>query len=735
VGWHKCGSLRLASDRDRLDEYLWHAGCAKTQRVEAHILTPREIKELWPLIEHGERILGGLYHPQDGHIAPADVTQALAKGARNAGARIYRNTEAVAFEPMPGGEWKVKTTVGDIACEHLVLATGNYAQRTARLLGISYPAIPVVHQYLITEEIPEIVERKKAGLPEMPILKDDRFIGYLREERQGLMFGPYEAPEDLELFAVEDVPAWFGAMSLLPEKLDPVAHHIESATHLVPAFGRAGVRSHVRGPICTTPDNLPLAGPAPGLRNVWLAEGVAGGIVMGGGLGHYLAEMIVEGDTSIDFVDYDPRRFGDHVNKHYACIKSREAFGNNFGTFYPDHEWPAGRPSKTPPCYDRLKAGGAVFGVLNGWEVPVWYAPNGVEPRDAYSYRRSPYFEHVGNEALAVRGAAGLLEMTPMAKFEVEGAGAQRWLDRLLANRLPKKTGAIRLCHLLTGRGTVKCEFTVVRLAPDKFYLISSPRAEALNFDVLSRLLPRDGSVRLHNATLERGCFALVGPRAREILQTIVSLDLSNESFPWLTAQSAIIGLASDVRMLRINFEGELGWELYHPISYQVHLFEAIMEAGKEHGLRLVGNRAIDSLRLEKSYPSIWRDLNGEYTAWESGLDRFVALDKGDFVGREALVRQKDRGVGQRLATLKIESPDGLEALGNECVYSDGELVGRITSANHAHYLNYNIALAYLRSGECRPGVTLQVPVLNQLRLAEVLKNSPYDPLGHRSRM
>ena len=288
VGWHKCGSLRLASDLDRLDEYLAHASAAAAQGVEARILSPREVKELWPLIENGERIIGGLYHPQDGHIAPADVTQALAKGARDRGAKIFRNTEAVAFDQGPSGEWTVSTRDGDITCEHLVVATGFYAQRTARMLGVAVPAIPVIHQYMVTEEVPEIMARKRAGLPEMPILKDDRYLGYLREERQGLMFGPYERPEDLELFAVDDVPEWFGAMQLLPEKLDPVQHHIETAMSLVPAFGRVGVRAHVRGPICTTPDNFPYVGPAPGKHNLWLAEGVTGGIMMGGGLGHYL---------------------------------------------------------------------------------------------------------------------------------------------------------------------------------------------------------------------------------------------------------------------------------------------------------------------------------------------------------------------------------------------------------------------------------------------------------------
>jgi dimethylglycine dehydrogenase len=735
VGWHNCGSLRIASDPDRLDEYRWHAGSARTQGVEAHILDPQEVRRLWPLIEKGERILGGLYHPQDGHIAPADVTQALARGARTKGAKIYRNTEAIAFEQTRGGEWKVKTTAGDILCEHLVVATGNYAQQTARLLGVSYPAIAIVHQYYVTEEVPEIVARKRAGLPEMPILKDDRYLGYLREERQGLMFGPYEAPDDLELFALDGVPDWFGAMTLLPEKLDPVAQHIEAAMELVPAFARAGVKAHVRGPICTTPDNMPLAGPMPGLRNLWLAEGVVGGIVMGGGVGHYLSEMIVEGECSIDFVDFDPRRFGSHVNKPYACIKAREAFGNNFGVYFPDYEWPAGRPLKTSPSYDRLKAEGAVFGSVNGWEVPVWFAPPGVEPRDAYSFRRTNFFPHVAAEARAVRETAGLIDMTPMAKFEVEVPGAADWLDRTLANRLPRKEGGIRLAHLLNGRGGVNAEFIVVRLGAQSFYLISSPRAESLSFDHLARLLPEDGSVHLRNTTMERGCLTVVGPKARGILARVTTADLSNEHFPWLTAQTAVVGLASDVRMLRINFEGELGWELYHPIAFQRHLLDRIMDAGRDHGLRLVGYRAIEGLRLEKSYPNLWRELSGEYTAWESGLERFIALDKGDFIGRSALLRQQQQGVGRRLVTLRIAAAEGAEALGNEGVYRDGTLVGRVTTAGHAYHLGFNIALAHVSAALAAPGTQLSVLVFNQKVAAEVIPSSPYDPTGERSRV
>jgi dimethylglycine dehydrogenase len=734
VGWHHCGALRIASDAERLDEYRWHAAKAAAQGVDAHVIGPAEVKKLWPLIEGGERILGGLYHTQDGHIAPADVTQALAKGARDRGARIYRHTEALGYECLPSLEWKVRTTDGDVTCEHLVLATGNYTQRTARLLGIAHSALPLVHQYMVTEGVPELIERRRSGLPELPVLKDDRYLGYLREEGNGLMFGPYEAPADLELFAVDDVPDWFGA-DLLPEKLEPVMPQIEEAMRLVPAFARAGIKSHVRGPICTTPDNMPLAGPAPGLHNVWLAEGVAGGIVMGGGLGHYLSELIVEGGCSIDFSEYDPRRFGDHANKAYARVKCPEAFGNNFGIYLPDYEWPAARPAKTSPCYDRLRIAGAVFGAFNGWEVPMWFAPAGMEPRDQYSFRRSNYFDQVGVEARAIREAAGLIDMTPMAKFEVEGLGATAWLDRLLANRLPARAGSIRLCHMLTQRGTVAGEFTVVRLGGDRFYLIGSPRAETQYDDMLRKLLPADGGVRLRNATHERGCFTIVGPKARDILQPLVATALANEDFPWMTARSATVGLASDVRLLRINFEGELGWELYHPIAFQLPLLDALMEAGKRHGMTLVGYRAIDALRLEKSYRNIWRDINGEYTAWESGLDRFVALDKGDFVGREALLRQRAAGPSRRLVTLRVDAPDEAEAMGNESLHSDDALVGRITSANHAHSLGFNIALAYVAAANSTVGSELRLRILERDASARVIADSPYDPAGARSRM
>jgi dimethylglycine dehydrogenase len=733
VGWHKCGQLRVANSRERMDEYLNYASIAETQGVRAEILTPRQVRELWPLFDGHKEMLGGVYNPDDGHIAPADVTQGVAKGARDLGAKIYRDTQVTGFVRLPSGEWKVTTNHGDIVCEHVVTATGNYARQTGAMVGLDIPAIPVLHQYWVTEAVPELVERQSAGLAEMPVLRDESINGYVREERDGFMFGPYERPEKLELFALDGVPEGFGA-DLLPEDLDAVESNWETAVELVPALGRAGIRRNVRGPICTTPDNLPLVGPAWGLDNFWVAAGVSGGILMGGGIGHFLSEWIVEGEPGIDLSEVDCRRFGAYASKNWTAIKCREAFGHNFGVHFPGYEWSEGRPVKTPPCYDRLTDHGAVWGAVYGWEVPNWFAPTGVEPRDIYSYRSFNYFEHVGDEVRAVRNHVGLLEMTPMTKLEVSGVGARAWLDRLLANRIPDAIGQIALCHMLTHKGTVRSEFTVTRLGEQLFYLVGTPRGERHDFDVLEKQLPRDGSVQLRNVTAERGCFTVVGPKARDVLQPITDGDLGNEEFPWLSARTMTVALASDVRLLRVNYEGELGWELYHPIGHQLHLLDALLEAGVAHGLRLVGNRAIESMRLDKSYRAMYRDLDVEHTALESGLQHFIRFGKGDFVGREALARQREVGLERRLVTLRVETTDA-DAYMNEGVYCGDKLVGRVTSGAYSHHCGHCISMAYLHVDFSQPGTELQIPLLGERRPAIVVEDSPYDPDNQRPRM
>ena len=732
-GWHKCGQLRVAKTRDRWDEFKSYMSLAEVQGVRAELVTRDQIKALVPIWHDNCTALGGLYHPDEGHIAPADVTQAMAAGARQRGAKIYLNTEVTGFERLPSGDWKVKTNKGDIVCEHVILATGNYARQTGAMLGLDIPTTPILHQYWTTEPVPEIVERKKSKLPEMPIFRDEEYEGYLREEGDGLMFGPYERTEHVKLFAEDGVPAGFGA-DLLPEDFEAVSRNWERAVELVPALGRAGIKKNVRGPIQMTADELPLVGSAWGLQNVWLAEGVPGGILWGGAIGHYLAERIIDGGCSIDTSELDPRRFGDYANKRWIRDRAIECWGTHGVQHYPGEEMTSGRKQKMAPSYDILDKLGAVWGMLNGWEVPNWFAPTEEQRTTKYdSWRWTPRGEFVGAEVAAVRNAVGVVEMTPMTKFEVSGPGATRWLDRVLANRIPR-VGRINLSHNLTRRGGVQAEYTVARLGEDHYYLISTPRAERWNLDDLTRLLPADGSVTLRNVTNERGCLTVVGPKARDVLQQLTQIDLGNERFPWFAVRSGTVDFASDVRMFRVNYEGELGWELYHPIGYQRSLLTAILEAGAAHGIRPIGFYALESLRLEKSYRAMFRDMNPELTAWESSLDRFIDLKKPDFIGKEALLAQQRAGIPRRTVTIKVATDDASLVM-HEGIYHQGKLVGRVTSGGYSYTYGYDLAIALLPKELCAVGTKLTVPILGEHREAEVIAESPYDPTGSRGRM
>lgn len=728
VSFHVTGNLRLATNQERMDEYKKYCGTANTIGVPFEIIGPKEVKELWPLC-NTDGIVGALYHPQDGHIAPVDVTQALAIGARNGGADIYRNTPVIGIEQKPNGEWLVKTTKGDITCEHVVTATGNYARQTGAMVGLDVPVIPVQHQYIVTEPHPELIKRKEQGLPEMPVLRESDQSYYMREERQGLILGPYE--KGAPAVFVDGVPDSFG-QDLFPGDLDRLEPHIEAAIRRVPIFGEAGIKDVINGPIAYTPDGSPLIGPAWNLKNYWLCEGHSFGVTAAGGAGWQLAEWIVEGEPGIDMWDVDPRRFGPYANKRYTKLKNEEAYEHVFIIHYPFEERPAARPAKTSPSYDRQAALGAVWGQRYGWERANWFAPEGMEPKEIYSFRRTNFFEPVRAECEAVRERVGLLDLTGFSKFEVSGPGAEAFLDGLVANRLPKKIGRIALAHVLTPKGGVKSEFTITRLAEDRFYLISGSAAERHDYDLLWRHMPQDGSVRIDNLSLSHGVLVLAGPRARDVLSKVTDADLSNAAFPWLSGQEILVDVAP-VRALRVNFVGELGWELHHPLAYQNTIFDALMEAGKEYGIKLFGMRAMDSLRIEKGY-RYWRvDLTTEYSALQAGLDRFIQLNKGPFIGREALVREQQQGIPRRFVTLAVDVRDA-DPLGNEPVYQNGQMVGRTTSGAYGYAVKKSLALAYVSPEVAAPGTKLEVEILQERFPAEVIPESPWDPENTRLR-
>ena len=495
VGLRKVSNIRLARTRDRMDEYHYYAGVAATIGVTVKFLTPQEVKEIWPLC-NVDGIIGAIQHPEDGYIQPADLTQALARAARERGAEINRHTTVIAIERRPSGEWKVATDKGDIVCEHVVSATGNFARATGRMVGINVPVIPVQHQYIVTEAHPEILARKAKGLPEMGVLRESDSSWYMREEAGGLLLGPYEkgAPA-----CYVDGPSADSEYELFPEDLDRLAPHIETAIARVPAFGEAGVKKVYNGAIAYTPDGSPIVGPAPGLKNFWLNEGHSFGVTAAGGAGWQLAEWIVDGEPTIDMLGVDPRRFGAYAETGYLIEKNEEAYARVFTVHYPDEERVAARPLRQTPCYSRMKALGAVFGSIYGWERPNFFAPTGYglneaelakpdvllnesyapaaegeKPREKWSFRWSNYLDFVGAECGNVRDNVGLQDMSAFAKLEVSGPGAESWLNSILTNRIPKSIGRVTLTYLLTARGGVRAEFTLTRIGPERFYLVSA---------------------------------------------------------------------------------------------------------------------------------------------------------------------------------------------------------------------------------------------------------------------
>ncbi|WP_152045881.1 GcvT family protein [Aureimonas psammosilenae] len=752
VGFSNVTNIRLARTKDRMDEYRYYAGIAETIGVPVRFLTPEELKEVWPLCET-DGVLGALQHPEDGYIQPADLTQALAKGARDRGAKIHRNTVVTAIEKLSSGNWKVVTDAGEIECEHIVSATGNFARRTGAMVGLDVPVIPVEHQYIVTEPHPAIMERRRQGLPEMGVLRESDSAWYMREEAGGLILGPYEKGAPV---CYVDGPDPNSEYELFQEDLERLMPHIETAIARVPAFGEVGIKKVYNGAIAYTPDGSPIVGPALGLENFWLNEGHSFGITAAGGAGWQLAEWMVDGAPTVDMVGVDPRRFGPYASEGWLKVKNEEAYANVFTMHYPDEERVAGRPLKTSPSYERQKQLGGVFGSVYGWERANWFAPEGYEVpaaeldvgadvllaenhppadhtgriRERWSFRRSNYFPHVGAEVKNVTENVGLLDMTPFAKALVTGPGARAWLDGLFANRIPKKRGRIALCHLLTETGGVKAEFTLYERRDGEFYLVSGGALESIDHDTMRRLLPKDDSVSFKTITQSTGVLVLAGPKSRDVLKVLTRSDLSNAAFPWLTGQRISVGPVG-LDALRVNFVGELGWELHHPIEMQNTLYDLLMEAGAEFGIKPFGIRAMGAMALEKSYRQIPRELSIEYNALESGLERFVHPDKGAFIGRDAVVACRDEGYRWKFATLELHGIEDADARGSEPIHKDGVLVGRATNGGYGWRVGKSLALAMLKPEFAAEGTGLDITILGKAYKATVIGESPFDPENH----
>lgn len=747
VGFSNVTNIRLATSKDRMDEYLYYAGVAQTIGVEVNFLTPEQVKDVWPLCQT-DGIIGAIQHPADGYIQPADLTQALAKGARQRGATIHRNTAVTGITQKPNGEWVVSTDKGDITCEHVVSASGNFARNTGAMVGLDIPVVPVEHQYIVTEPHPDILERRAKGLPEMGVLRESDASWYMREEAGGLLLGPYEVGAPA---CYLDGPAPNAEYELFPDALDRLEPYILSAIERVPAFAEVGLKKVYNGAIAYTPDGSPIVGPAWNLKNFWLNEGHSFGITAAGGAGWQLAHWIVEGEPSIDMMGVDPRRFGDYAGRGYLVEKNEEAYAKVFTVHYPDEEREAARPLRQTPCYDRMKKLGAVFGSVFGWERPNWFAPEGYELteadldkpdvilnenhpaiegepiREKWSFRRSNYFEHVGNECRHVTEKVGLQDMSAFAKCEISGPGAEAWLDGLLTNAIPKKVGRVSLSYLLTAKGGVRSEFTVYKVAPQRYYLVSAGALERHDHDYLRKAMPTDGSVSFERLTTAMGVLVLAGPRSREVLAKVTDADLSNAAFPWLTGQKISIG-AAPVEALRVNFIGELGWEIHHPIEMQNYIFDKLMAAGAEFDIKPFGIRAMVSMAMEKSYKLIPRELSVEYSALESGLDRFISMKKQTFHGRDGLLAWKEKGFANSLVTMEVHDVTDADARGSEVIYHGDKVVGRVTSGGYGWRVGKSLALAMVAPEYAAPGTELDIVILGERHRATVIPDSPFDP-------
>jgi dimethylglycine dehydrogenase len=723
VGLHRCGSVRLAESRDRMDQFEHLRGVAEQVGVPLEIVTADEACGLFPLMQ-GEGAMAAAYLPSDGHVDPSGVTNALAQGAAARGVRIFRSTAAQALEHSVGG-WRIETQRGTLRADVIVNAAGQWAPEVGRLAGARLPIIPLQHHYVVTEPLAEVSALER----ELPVLRDPEGSFYVRQEGTALLVGPFEASPTP--WAVDGIPEGFHGRLLAP-RLDAIEDVLRAAGRRIPRFETAGLKTLINGPDGYTPDGRALMGPIPGLRNFHVLAGFSiFGIVFGGGAGELAAEWVLEGEPSGDVWELDVRRFGPYAAaRNYLLPKAKDAYTREYAIEFPHQERPVARGLKASPLYDRLLGRGAVYGARAGWERPVWF-DRGDGAREEYSYRRASWHEAVRFECEAVRESVGVLDQTSFAKFEISGTDAEGYLDRLCANALPDREGRIVLTQMCTPKGGVECDVTVTRLGEDRFYVVSAAATEGHDHAWLEAHLPDDGSVALENVTARYGVLTLAGPRSRELLGAVTHHDCSGEQFPFFCFRDIEVGMAP-VRALRVSFVGELGFELHHPLQYQRHIYDRLVEAGESLGLADFGYRALESMRLEKGYRLWGPDMSPAFNPLEAGMERWIRFDKGGFIGRDALLEVSESGGPRRRLACLVVDADGADAHGFEPVREGEKLVGFVTSGGYGFRLGRSIALAYLPPEACAPGTHVTVEILGERRRAEVAQAPLYDPSNGR---
>lgn len=724
-GLHHVGGVTLADTQERMDMFLAERAKHRYMGLETEIVGPEEIKKIAP-VTNIDGIIGGLYDPLDGHLDPSGTTHAYAKAARMGGATIETHCMVTETNQRPDGTWDVVTNKGTIHAEHIVNAGGLWAREVAQMAGIYMPLHPMEHQYLVTETIPMIEDMIDSGI-EHPHVMDPAGESYLRQEARGLCIGFYEQP--CRPWAV-DGTSWDFGHELLPDDFDKIEDSIAFAYKRFPVLETAGVKSVIHGPFTFAPDGNPLVGPIPGMRNYWSACGVMAGFSQGGGVGLMLAQWMVEGETERDVYAMDVARFGDWITPGYTRPKVIENYQKRFSVSYPNEELPACRPFQTTPAYNIWDEQNAVFGAQYGMEVVNYFAIND-EPRfETPSFRRSNAWEATAQEVKAVREAIGINEIHNFGKYIVTGNDARAWLDRIMAGRIPKQ-GRLSLTPMLSHKGKLIGDFTVTCLNETTYQLTASFGMQAIHIRWFLQNL--DGDVQIENVSTRRIGFQIAGPKARELLARCTRADVSHKAFKFMDAKFLSVGMC-DALVQRVSYTGDLGYEIYVDADNQRALFATLQEAGKDLGLRPFGMRAMMSLRLDRFFGSWNAEFSPDYTAAETGMDRFIQYNKPvDFIGKAAAVAEKAAGPARQLCVFEVEAEDA-DVNAYEPIWHGGKVVGFCTSGGYSHHAQKSIAIGFVPTELIEDDLSVKIEILGKMCPAQRVTEHLFDPEMKRMR-
>jgi len=726
VSWHGCGGIRFALNEVELEWFKHVEGVSKLIGFEMHILGPEEIKNYNPHVDITGVIAGALTIG-DGHVDPAGCCNALAKGARNFGAKIERHTRVLDIKATPSGEWDVITDKGTVRCEHVVNAAGCYARQISQMVGTDVPITNMEHHFLITEPIQEFIDSDV----EMPVMRDPYPSAYYRQEQKSALIGIYETHTGTEAWAHRGGwPEWDSESELFDPDLERILPYVERVLERMPIWANAGIRRIVNGAIPHTPDANPLLGPAMGLKNFWQCCGSAIGIAQGAGCGKYLAQWMIYGDAEINMGGLDPRRFCGVNDTDWVKGKSFEDYTHMYKLHLPGEERPAGRGMRKSSLYDKLKGKGAVYTEAASWERPNWFSLDGRIEETGFG--RTNVHDVVGTECRAVRERVGITDLSSFAKFDVTGNDAENFLNRITANKMPKRVGGITLTHFLGDNGMIRGEATITRLADDHFYVLSGATSQHRDLDHLRQQIAPGEAVNVEDITDDWGMLVVAGPQSRSTLAKITSTDLTNSTFRWLSGQEIKIA-DIPLRALRVNYVGELGWELHVPMIHLPTLYDAVWAAGEEFGIADVGTYAVNSLRLEKAYKGWGGELTNEITLIEADMERFIKFDKQDFIGKAATLQRKHDGAQIKLVYCQVDTKDH-DAHGGEAVLKDGKVIGVTTSGGYGHSTGLSLVFAYVSTEHAEPGMTFEVDILNVPHKTTVLEAPVHDPENERLR-